>query len=126
MPRSRPDEGLEGGTLGVDAQRHSFPLLVLCYEVMDELFALPDREQAVIVAVAEVAVGGRFKVPRVHAPTGHRVAALAHARVVAQTALVQVGVGEGVAARDPFGRIKHQHTTQQVHGLVGRPVRQHV
>lgn len=44
MPSSGPDEGLKGCTLRVDAQWYSFPLLMLCYETMDELFALPDRE----------------------------------------------------------------------------------
>lgn len=32
-----PDEALEGCTLGVDAQRHSFALLVLSDETVDEL-----------------------------------------------------------------------------------------
>lgn len=35
VPRSGPDEGLEGSTLRVDAQRHSFSLLVLRDEAMD-------------------------------------------------------------------------------------------
>lgn len=65
---------------------------MLSYEAMDELFALPDREQAVLIAVTERPVSGRLKVPRVHTTTGYRVAALAHAGVVAQAALVQVRV----------------------------------
>lgn len=55
-----------------------------------------------LVAVAEGPVGRRLKVAGVHAPAGHRVAALAHAGVVAQAPFVQVGVGEGIAARDPL------------------------
>lgn len=35
VPCSGPDEGLEGSTLRVDAQRHSFALLVLRDEAMD-------------------------------------------------------------------------------------------
>lgn len=35
----RPDEGLEGSTLGVDAQRDSFALLVLSDEAVDQLWS---------------------------------------------------------------------------------------
>lgn len=123
-----PDEGLEGGALGVDAQRHTLSLLVLADEAMDQLwetgrqsqpqptvsmvtrrrappltFALPHGQQAVLVAVAERALSHRLEVAGVHAPAGDGVAALAHAGVVAQAALVQVGVGQGVAAGDPLG-----------------------
>lgn len=41
VPRSGPDEGLEGSTLRIDAQRHPFALLVLRDEAMDQLFSLP-------------------------------------------------------------------------------------
>lgn len=34
---SLPDEGLEGGALGVDAQGDTFALLVLSDEAVDEL-----------------------------------------------------------------------------------------
>lgn len=40
---SSPDEGLEGSTLRVDAQRHTFSLLVLRDEAMDQLWRR-DRE----------------------------------------------------------------------------------
>lgn len=40
---SSPDEGLEGSTLRVDAQRHTFSLLVLRDEAMDQLWCR-DRE----------------------------------------------------------------------------------
>lgn len=66
-------------------------------------FALPHRQQAVLVAVAERPLRHRLKVPRVHPPAGDRVAALAHAGVVAQTPFVQVRVGQRVAAGDPLG-----------------------
>lgn len=66
-------------------------------------FALPHRQQAVLVAVAEWPLRHRLKVPRVHPPAGDRVAALAHAGVVAQTPFVQVRVGQRVAAGDPLG-----------------------
>lgn len=66
-------------------------------------FALPHRQQAVLVAVAERPLRHRLKVPCVHPPAGDRVAALAHAGVVAQTPFIQVRVGQGVAAGDPLG-----------------------
>lgn len=37
--KDRPDEGLEGSTLGVDAQRDSFALLVLSDEAVDQLWS---------------------------------------------------------------------------------------
>ena len=80
-------------------------------------FALPHGQHAVLVAVAERLLGGRLKVPGVNSPTRHRVAALAHAGVVTQAPLVQVRVGEGVAAGDTFGlevktqRLGKEHET---------------
>lgn len=53
--------------------------------------------------MAERALGHRFEVTGVDAAAGDRVAALTHAGVVAQAAFVQVRVGQGVAAGDPFG-----------------------
>lgn len=66
-------------------------------------FALPHRQQAVLVAVAERPLRHRLEVARVNSPAGDGVAALAHAGVVAQATLVQVRVGQRVAAGDPFG-----------------------
>lgn len=126
MPRRRPDEGLERSALRVDAERDSFPLLMFGDEAMDQLFALPHRQQTVLVAVAERTLGHRLEVAGVNSSAGNRVAALTHAGVVPQTPLVQVRVGQGVAAGDPLRRVEHQHATQQVNGLVGRSVRQHV
>lgn len=114
MPRRRPDEGLEGGALRVDAQRHSFSLLMFRDEAMDQLFALPDGQQAVLVAVAEGSLSHRLEVPSVDAAAGNRVAALTHAGVVPQPTLVQVWVGQGVTARDTLRRIEDQHTTEEV------------
>lgn len=126
MPSRGPDEGLEGGALRVDAQRNPFALLVLRDEAMDQFFALPDGQQAVLVAVAEGALGDGLEVAGVDTPTGDGVAALAHTGVVAQASLVQVRVGQRVAAGDPLGRVEDQHAAQQVNGLVGGAVRQHV
>lgn len=70
---------------------------------MRRTFSLPHRQQAVLVAVAERPLGHRLEVARVHSAAGNRVAALTHAGVVAQAALIQVRVGQGVAAGDPFG-----------------------
>lgn len=66
-------------------------------------FSLPHGQQTVLVAVAERPLGHRLKVAGVNSAAGNRVAALTHAGVVAQTAFVQVRVGQGVAAGDPFG-----------------------
>lgn len=66
-------------------------------------FSLPHRQQAVLVAVAEWPLGHRLEVAGVNSSAGNRVAALTHAGVIAQAAFVQVRVGEGIAARDPFG-----------------------
>lgn len=124
---SSPDEGLERSALRVDAQRHALPLLVLRDEPMDQLcggdrttdqrrsrdgrlvtgaaatFALPHRQQAVLVAVAEGPLRHRLKVAGVDPAAGDGVAALTHAGVVAQATFVQVRVGQRVAARDPLG-----------------------
>ena len=66
-------------------------------------FPLPDGQQAVLVAVAEGALGHGLEVSGVDASAGDGVAALAHAGVVAQPALVQVRVGQSVAAGDTLG-----------------------
>lgn len=104
--------------------------------------------------MAERALGDGLEVAGVDPPTGDGVAALAHTGVVAQPALVQVRVGQRVAARDPLGldtnnhtsltrtrtgepprsrkrpapahRVEDQHAAEQVNGLVGGAVRQHV
>lgn len=66
-------------------------------------FSLPHGQQAVLVAVAERSLGDRLEVPGVNSPAGNGIAALTHAGVVAQAAFVQVRVGQGVAAGNPFG-----------------------
>lgn len=43
-----PNEGFEGCTLGIDAQRYSFALLVLCYKTMDELW---DEERKRVIKI---------------------------------------------------------------------------
>lgn len=53
--------------------------------------------------MAKRPLGYWLKVPGVNSPTRNRVAALTHAGMIPQTSFVQVGVGEGVTARDPFG-----------------------
>ncbi len=71
--------------------------------------SLPHGQQAVLVAVAERPLGDRLKVSGVNSTAGNRVAALTHAGVVAQTPFVQVRVGEGVAAGNPFSlEVKHR------------------
>lgn len=70
--------------------------------VKSHTFSLPHRQQTVFVAVAERPFCYRLKVPGVNSAAGNRVAALTHAGVVAQTAFVQVRVGERVAAGNPF------------------------
>lgn len=100
VPRRRPDEGLEGGALRVDAQWDSLALLVLGDEAVDQLFALPHGQQAVLVAVAEGPLRHGLEVSGVNATAGNGVTALAHAGVVPQPTLVQVRVREGVRAGD--------------------------
>lgn len=107
MPGCGSDEGFKGCALGIDAQRHSFALLVLCYKTMDELFALPDGVHALLIVVAERSIRRRLKVSGVHPPAGHRVTALAHAGVVAKTTLVQIRVRQSVTAGDALGWIKN-------------------
>src|SRR4029434_10256474 len=51
-----PDEGLEGGALGVDAQGDSLPLLVVRDETMDELWGERDIYHSVCVCVCVVCV----------------------------------------------------------------------
>jgi hypothetical protein len=50
---------------------------------------------------------------------GRGVAAGAHAGVVAQPPLVQVGMIQRLRHRDPLVRVQRQHLAQQVDGLVG-------
>ena len=50
---------------------------------------------------------------------GGGVAAGAHAGVVAQPALIQVGMIQRLRHRDPLVRVQRQHLAQQVDGLVG-------
>lgn len=126
MPGRRSNEGFECGTLGIDAQRHSFALLVLCYKTMDEFFALPNGVHALLVVVAERSICRRLKVPGIHPTAGHGVTALAHAGVVPQTTLVQVRVRQSVTAWDTLSRIEHKHATQKMNSFMCGPIRQHV
>jgi len=61
------------------------------------------RAQVLLEAVVELGIGDGLKVAGVDAAGRRGVAARAHAGVVAQPALVQVRVGQGVLRRDPLG-----------------------
>lgn len=64
---------------------------------MDRLtFDLSDGGQILLEAVVELGVGDRLEVAGVDAARGGGVAALTHTGVVPQSALVQVGVGQGI------------------------------
>lgn len=73
-------------------------------------FDLVHGGQLALPGVVEGVRGDRFEVGRVVAG-GRRgaVAAFAHARMVAQAALLQVGVGQGVHHRNALRRVEHQH-----------------
>lgn len=67
-----------------------------CNAAAELTFDLPHRAQVLLKAIVELGVGDRLEVAGVNTAGGCGVAAFAHAGVVAQPALVQVRVGQGV------------------------------
>ncbi len=94
---------------------------------MQLLLHLAHAGQLILPRVVEVDLGARLKVARVLAQAaGSRVAARAHAAVVAQPALVQVRVAQRLVHADPLVRVQRQHLAHEVDGLVCGPLAQAV
>lgn len=66
-------------------------------------FDLSHGAQVLLKAVVKLWIGDGLEVTGVNTPGGRSVAAFAHAGVVAQAALVQVRVSQGVLRRNPLG-----------------------
>ena len=113
-------EALEGGGARVNTERHSVTRQLVLDEFVQPLLDLGDAGELELPRVIEHVLGGGLEVPGVlpHA-LGRGHAAGAHAAVVAQPALVQVGVGQGLAHTDPLLWVEGEHLAQQVDGLVG-------
>lgn len=72
-------------------------------------FDLSHGAQVLLKAVVELGIGDGLEVTGVNTPGGRGVAAFTHAGVVAQAALVQVRVSQGVLGRNPLGlEVKHK------------------
>lgn len=77
-------------------------------------FDLSHRAEVLLKAVVKLGVGDGLKITGVDASRGRGVAAFTHAGVVAQAALVQVGVSQGVLRRNPLGlHVKHSRHLRQ-------------
>ena len=87
---------------------------------MQPVFHFGDAGEVVLPGVVEEHLGNGLEVSRVlaHARAG-AVAAGAHARVVSEPALVQVGVVESLQHPDSLLRVEGEHLAEQVDGLVG-------
>ena len=113
-------EALEGGGARVNTERHSVTRQLVLDEFVQPLLDLGDAGQLELPRVVEHVLGGGLEVPGVLAhPLRRGHATGAHAAVVAQPALVQVGMGQSLAHTDPLLGVEAEHLAQQVDGLVG-------
>ena len=112
-------EALEGGGARVNTERHSVTRHLVLDEFVQPLLDLGDAGQLELPRVIEHVLGGGLEVPGVlpHA-LGRGHTAGAHAGVVSQPPLVQVGVSQRLAHADPLLRVEAEHLAQQVDGLV--------
>lgn len=103
-----PCEALERRGLRVDAERDPRRLQLFCYELVYLLFDLVHGGELALPGVVEGVRRGGLQVGRV-VPRGRRraVAALAHTRVVAEPALLQVRVRQGVNHRYTLHRVEY-------------------
>lgn len=65
-------------------------------------FDMSHRAQVLLKAIIKLGISDRLKVAGVNPARGRGVAAFAHAGVVTQPALIQVGVCQSVFRRDPL------------------------
>lgn len=79
-------------------------------------FDLSHGAQVLLKAVVKLGIGDGLEVTGVNTPRGRRVAAFAHAGVVAQAALVQVRVSQGVLRRNALGlEVRHNQDLRKCH-----------
>jgi len=111
---------LEGGRRWVDAQRDPVAIDLVQNEPVQFVLDLVDARQVSLPVVAEGAFRFRLEVARVLADAGGGGgdAAAAHAGVIAQSTLVQVGMVERLHHSDPLLRIERQHLAEEVDRLV--------
>ena len=116
----RAGEALEGRRGGVDAERHPVRVELVLDEFVQPVFHFGDAGEVVLPGVVEEHLGNGLEVSRVlaHARAG-AVAAGAHAGVVSEPALVQVGVVERLQHPDSLLGVEGEHLAEQVDGLVG-------
>ena len=120
MSHRAAGETLESCRAGVDTERHPVRVQLLLDEFMQSLLHLAHTGQLGLPHVVEDLLCGGLEVPGVLAHAlGRALAAGTHAAVVSQSALVQVGMVQGLAHTDPLLRVEGQHLAQQVDGLVG-------
>ena len=121
MCHRRASEALEGGRRGVEAERDTVGDLkdLVLDEPVELVLDLVDARQVTLPRVVKGSVGLWLKVSGVHPVARFGVAARAHAGVVAEPPLVQVGVVERVSHSDTLLRVQGQHLSQQVNGFVG-------
>ena len=117
----RAGEALEGGRRGVEAERDTIGDLqdLVLDEPVELVLDLVDARQVTLPRVVEGSVGLWLKVSSVHPVARFCVAARAHAGVIAEPPLVQVGVVESLQHPDSLLRVEGEHLAEQVDGLVG-------
>ena len=119
MSHRAAGETLESCRAGVDTERHPVRVQLLLDEFMQSLLHLAHTGQLGLPHVVEDLLCGGLEVPGVLAHAlGRALAAGTHAAVVSQSALVQVGMVQGLANTDPLLRVEGQHLAEEVDGLV--------
>ena len=113
-------KALEGRGGGVDAERHPVRVELVLDEFVQPVLHFGHAGKVGFPGVVEKHLGNGLEVSGVlaHARAG-AVAASAHAGVVAQPALVQVGVVERLEHPDSLLGVEGEHLAEQVDGLVG-------
>ena len=113
-------KALEGRGGGVDAERHPVRVELVLDEFVQPVLHFGHAGKVGFPGVVEKHLGNGLEVSGVLAHTGAgAVAASAHAGVVAQPALVQVGVVERLEHPDSLLGVEGEHLAEQVDGLVG-------
>lgn len=83
---------------------------IRCHSLAQKLtFDLSHRAQVLLKPIIKFGIGDRFKITGIDTARGCGVAAFTHARVVAQSTLIQVRMSQGILCWDPLW-LENKHT----------------
>ncbi len=115
----RAGKTLVGRRRRVNAQWNGVGFDLVEDESVKLLLDLRDAGQLALPVVVERSIGSGLELPAVLSQAGRRsVTTVAHARVVAQPALVQVRVVQRLDDANTLLRVEREHLAKQVHGFV--------